>query len=612
MKFYVLISFIFLSTVSCQTKEDNALPNILWIVSEDNSPFLGCYGDSFATSPNIDQFAKEGVLYTNAIANAPVCAPARSTIASGMYPNSMGTENMRSTYNIRSFIKFYPQYLKEAGYYTSNNFKEDYNMPKPDGLWDDSSKNAHYKNRPKNKPFFAVFNIELSHEGRNHISKKKENLRHDPAKVQLPPYHPDTPEMRHDWAQYYDKIEDMDKKVGQILKELDSLGLSENTIVAYYSDHGGVLARSKRFIYESGTRVPMIWRFPNKYKHLAPAKPNSKVDRLVSFVDLAPTLLSLAGVKVPDYMQGKPFLGSQTPKEEVKYVHMFKGRMDERIDMVRAVRDTQFKYIKNYMPHRISGQHIEYLWKSPSCRSWEKAYKNGLCNANQSAFWQTKPTEELYDIQKDPWEVNNLADNLEFKVVLERFKAENKRWMIDIVDTGFIPESVKLNISQNDTIYNVVRSGSYPIEKIIKVADLASEGNPKNLEKLLTDLQDDNPFVRYWAAIGCLILKENATNATNALEKVLEDEFIDTRIVAAESLCHLGKYTLAAPTYLEALESENRMVRLHAVNSLQAVHSFVNTQEIKEGLNKMIARYCKKPNQYECRAVRYLLETYNY
>ena len=230
---YILLAVLLFG--ACKSKNSNdrttERPNILWIVSEDNSPFFGCYGDGFATTPTFDKLASEGVLYLNAFANAPVCAPARSTIISGVYPPSMGTQNMRSTYPTPESIRFFPQYLREAGYYCTNNSKEDYNMVKPDGTWDESSKNAHYKNRADGQPFFAIFNLGVSHESSIHKSIPNDELRHDPAKVKLPPYHPDTPEMRHDWAQYYDKIEDLDGQVADILKELDEAGLRENTIV---------------------------------------------------------------------------------------------------------------------------------------------------------------------------------------------------------------------------------------------------------------------------------------------------------------------------------------------------------------------------------------------
>jgi N-sulfoglucosamine sulfohydrolase len=256
----------------CQEPRPAELPNILWITSEDNSPFAGCYGDTFATTPNMDKLAADGFLYTHAFANAPVCAPARNTILTGVYASSGGHSHMRSQYPKSDLVQPYPVYLREAGYYCTNNVKEDYNLPghQTKGIWDESSRTAHYKNRQPGQPFFAVFNSTLSHESSIHRRTPLDQLRHDPAKVTLPPYHPDTPDMRHDWAQYYDKIEDMDAWIGTILKELDESGEAENTIVFYYGDHGGVLARSKRFLYNTGTKVPFIVRIPEKYKYLLP------------------------------------------------------------------------------------------------------------------------------------------------------------------------------------------------------------------------------------------------------------------------------------------------------------------------------------------------------
>lgn len=602
--------FIFFITFCHQVQSQSEplqRPNILWIVSEDNSPFLGCYGDDLATTPTLDKLAKEGVLYLNAFANAPVCAPARSTIISGMYPPSMGTQNMRSVYPTPTSIKFFPQYLKEAGYYTTNNSKEDYNMIKPEGVWDASSKEALYKNRKVGQPFFAIFNLGVSHESSIHKSTPKKELRHDPAKVKLPPYHPDTEEMRHDWAQYYDKIEDMDSQVAKILKELEDAGLAENTIVGYYGDHGGVIARSKRFIYESGTRVPMIWRFPEKYEHLSPAKPNTKLDRLVSFVDLAPTILSLAGVKIPNYMQGKAFLGEQQT-EAREYVHLFRGRMDERIDMVRAVRDNQFRYIKNYMPHRIYGQYIEYLWRAPSCRSWEEAYKAGECNEAQSAFWEQKPAEELYDVTQDPWEVNNLVENPKYAEVLQRMQRETKRWMLNIRDTGLMPEGELSTRNQIQPSYNYVHSKAYAVEEIMHAANVASMRNKNNLDEIIGFMHDENPTIRYWGATGCLILEKEAVAAINDLRELLKDEHPDVRITAAEALCHLGESSLATPIFIEALKEENLMVRVHAINSLEIIGGDVAIEAIP-GVKQVLGD--RKGRAYDIRAAKRLIEIYD-
>lgn len=611
--FLLFISTILLlifSITSCnqgQSQDELAKqPNILWIVSEDNSPFFGCYGDEFATTPTFDKLASEGVLYENAFANAPVCAPARSTIITGMYPPSMGTQNMRSTYPTPGSIKFFPQYLREAGYYTTNNAKEDYNMNKPDGTWDESSRNAHYKNRKEGQPFFAIFNLGVSHESSIHKSIPNAELRHDPAKVTLPPYHPDTPEMRHDWAQYYDKIEDLDGQVATILKELEDAGLANNTIVGYYGDHGGVIARSKRFVYESGTHVPMIWRFPDMYKHLAPSAPNTRTDRLVSFVDLAPTVLSLTGVEVPDYMQGKAFLGDQQtdPRD---YVHLFRGRMDERIDMVRAVRNKQYRYIKNYMPHRIYGQYIEYLWRAPSCRSWEEAYKAGECNEAQSAFWEQKPPEELFDVTIDPWEVHNLAGDPKYAGVLEELRGEKERWMSEIRDTGLMPEGDMSTRNASQPSFDYVHSEAYAIKKINYAADVATKRDKGKLDEIISFMHDDNPTVRYWGATGCLILGADAAEAGNELKALLKDNNPDVRITAAEALCNLGESGLAGPVLIDALNEENLMVRVHAMNSLEIIGGDVAKKSIPT-VKKVLGT--REGRDYDIRAGKRLIEIY--
>jgi len=604
MKNTILILLLILTCNTIQSQVEQ--PNILWIVSEDNSPFFGCYGDEFATTPTFDKLASEGILYENAFANAPVCAPARSTIITGMYPPSMGTQNMRSNYATPEFIKFFPEYLKNAGYYTTNNSKEDYNMIKPDGVWDESSKSAHYKNRKEGQPFFAIFNLKITHESSIHKRTPNKELRHDPAKVTLPPYHPDTPEMRHDWAQYYDKIEDLDGQVAGILQELEEAGLAENTIVAYYGDHGGVLARSKRFVYESGTRVPMIWRFPKKYSHLAPAKPNSRLERLVSFVDLAPAMLSLTGIEIPEYMQGNAFLGKQKEKEQ-EYVHLFRGRMDEKIDMVRAVRDKQFRYIKNYMPHRIYGQYLEYLWRAPSCRSWEEAYLSGKCNEAQSVFWNQKPSEELYDVTIDPWEVNNLVNDPKYKDVLERLRAENNRWMLEIHDTGLMPEGELSTRNKMLPLFDFVHSSKYSVEEILAAANIATLGDKSKLPQITEFMNHKNATIRYWGATGCLILGDDAKDVIIDLEKLLNDESPDVRITAAEVLCNLGKTEKATAVLIEALNNENLMVRVHALNSIEIIGGEV-AEETVPVVKKMIGT--RKGRDYDIRAGKRLIALY--
>ncbi len=612
-KTHQLLSLALLASIglnSCQNQQTEELPNILWLTSEDNSPLLGCYGDPFATTPNLDQLASEGFLYTHAYANAPVCAPARNTIITGVYANSGGHQHMRSYYRKSDIVRFFPEFLREKGYYCTNNSKQDYNIAaeQSDSIWNESSRNAHYKNRQPDQPFFAIFNSTISHESCLHKRIPPEELRHDPADVQLPPYHPDTPEMRHDWAQYYDKVEDMDTWIGKKLQELEEAGLADNTIVFYYADHGGVLGRSKRFVYETGTRVPFIVRIPEKYKHLFPTdKTGSEVNRLISFVDLAPTLLSIAGIEIPDYMQGKAFLGKQKTTDP-DYAYMFRGRMDERYDMSRAVRDQKYRYIRNYMPYRIYGQHVNYLWQAPSMQSWEQAYLNGECNAQQSVFWNTKPVEELYDTENDPWEVNNLADDANYMDVLVRMRKANKDWVARIFDTGFIPEAERNMMAENQPIYDLLRTGQVPLEQIIEAAELAALGNKENLPQLIQLLSHENKIARYWAATGFLTLGQEAQSAKKPLESALQDPSPNVVIAAAEALYYLGEEEIGLQALIKILDHPDPFARTHALNAIDYTNKF--TPEIQQALMAMVENFKddKSPNRYDLRLVDWLFE----
>ena len=606
-----LISVIFLIWIvsipaqnTVETESNNKIPpNILWITSEDNSPLLGCYGDEFATTPNLDAFAKEGVLYENAFANVPVCAPARSSLITGMYGCSIGTQNMRSRNSIPGFMKMYPDYLREAGYYCTNNSKTDYNIAGADtSHWDECSKFADYLNRNKDQPFFAIFNITISHEGQLH--KAKNLLKHDRKEVELPPYHPDTPEMRYDWARYYDQVEKMDAQVGEVLQILEKRGLADNTIVFYYSDHGGVLARSKRFIYDSGTHVPMIIRFPKKYAYLAPGKPGTRTDRIVSFVDFAPTLLSLAKIPIPEYMQGEAFLGDQK-KPEREYAFFFRDRMDERYDMMRSARSKQFQYIRNYYPYKIYGQNVNYLWKAPSTRSWEKEFTEGRCNEVQSRFWGTKPPEELYDVKNDPWEIHNLAYDKNYSSILKKMREATDQWTSEIKDTGFLIEGEMLDDTNETTIYDFVRSSKIDIDRIIKAANLASSSTKDDIPELVNNLNDKEKYVRYWGAVGLLKNGVDSQKAREALIKALNDPSANVRIVAAEALCILNDEDIALPILEKELEGKNVKTMLHALNALEDIGE--SAQKILPSIRRINE---KSNDNYITRASKHLIKKF--
>lgn len=559
----------------------NTQPNILWITSEDNGPHLGCYGDSFATTPNLDALATRGVRYTHAWSAAPVCAPARTTLITGVYPTSTGSEHMRSHVRMAPQMRMYPQILRELGYYCSNNSKEDYNLDKPGSVWDDSSRNAHWRNRGEGQPFFAIFNFTISHESQ--IRTRPHTPIHDPSKVRVPAYHPDTPEVRRDWAQYYDKIQAMDTQVGEVLAQLEEDGLVEDTIIFYYGDHGSGMPRSKRWLYNSGLHVPLIVVVPEKWRHLAASdySVGGTTDRLVSFVDLAPTLLSLAGSLPPRWMQGRAFMGQHevTPS---RYLFGFRGRMDERIDLLRSVRNHRYVYIRNYMPHLIYGQHLDYMFQTPTTQVWKALYDQGKLQPPQTFFWETKPVEELYDLETDPDEVVNLANSPQHQQVLRELRLVLRTWIQQQRDVGFLPEDEMHRRAGDRSIYEMGQDRwRYDGARLLEVAELASsnDSDARTIRQLERWLRDRDPAVRYWAATGCLRRGgRTIVGARTALRRCLSD---DSPSVAVAAAWALGKHGNA-----EDIERALPVLQRYADPEAQGVYTAILTLNAIDDLDE--------------------------
>ena len=554
------------------SQEPAARPNILWITCEDISPNLGCFGDPYAVTPNLDRFASQGVKYTRAFAPIGVCAPSRSTLILGTFACSAGTQHMRCNGPRPDYLRCFPEYLRDAGYYCSNNEKTDYNFPSPKAAWDESGKKAHWRGRKAGQPFFSVFNILTSHESQIRLPEAQYQKRtagftaaerHDPAQAPLPPYHPDTPEVRKDWARYADMITLMDKEFAEILKQHDDDGLANDTIVFYFSDHGAGMPRSKRWLYDSSLRVPMAVRFPERWKSLAPSAAGTSTDRLVSFVDFGPTVLSLAGVKVPEPMQGKPFLGGQNAAAR-EYIHGFRDRMDERYDLLRCVRDKKWKYIRNYRPDRVWAQYIGYMYEMPTMAAWQKLHDAGRLDEVKDRFFHTKPPEELYDTDADPWEIHNLAGDPAQRETLDRLRAELRRWMLEIRDVGFLPEAELRTRFGSTAPHEAVRKDPkrYPLEGILDAADLATRGDPRCVELL----GDRDSAVRYWGAIGCTVLGEKAAPAEDRLVKALSDPFPSVQVAAAQALAGLGKLDAALPALRRVLKGDDEWAKVQALN----------------------------------------------
>jgi arylsulfatase A-like enzyme len=550
-------------------------PNILWITCEDTGPHLGAYGDVYADTPNLDGLASRALRYTNAWSNAPVCAPARTTIISGLYPTSTGSEHMRSMTRLPDTFRMFPCYLRDAGYYTSNNVKEDYNLEHTGKVWDDSSQKAHWRNRKAGQPFFSVFNLIITHESQ--IRTRPHTFVHDPAKAPLPPYHPDTPEVRQDWAQYYDNITTMDGQAKSILDDLARDGLAENTIVFFYGDHGSGMPRSKRSPCNSGLQVPLLVHIPERYRSLAPAdyKPGGTSERLVGFIDLAPTVLSLAGVRPPDYYQGHAFMGTHATREQ-PYLYGFRGRMDERHDLIRSVRDKQFVYVRNYMPHRIYGAHVAYMFQTPTTRVWKELYDQRKLRPPQTHFWERKPAEELYDLRSDRHEVHNLADAPEHQQVLKRLREAHRQFELSTCDVDLLPEDDMHVRAKNSTPYQVGHDRkNCPLGRVLEIAQLASAGRG-NVAALLKALNDDDAAVRYWAATGLVIRgREAVLSNVAALRPKLQDKAPSVRTAAAEALATFTdgedrKKAMAVLLELGNVKNHGYYVAVQALNAIDA------------------------------------------
>ncbi len=439
------------------------LPNILWLVAEDLSPVIAPFGDSTIVTPHLSRLAEEGVRYTNVYSICGVCSPSRSALATGMYPTRIGSHHMqignippamKSNPAIMNFIrqympegldpyevvpppyvKMHSEYLRELGYYCSNNAKEDYQFAPSPFSWDESSASAHWRNRKEGQPFFAVFNFMITHESRIWM-KAQDSLWVDAdLEVPIPSYLPDTEISRKDIRRMYSNVAEMDHRVGELLQQLEADGELENTIIFWYTDHGGPLPRQKRLLYDSGLKVPMIIRFPGSNGA------GSVDDQMISFIDFLPSIISLAGIDPPEYLDGKAFLGKYKATKERHFIHAAADRFDEHADMIRGVRNERFKYLRNYNPQK--GYYLPLSFREQMALMQEMLQMRdaGTLDEIESLWFRSsKPEEELFDCINDPEELYNLADDPQYAEILSELRAECSRWMEEVDDKGFVNE----------------------------------------------------------------------------------------------------------------------------------------------------------------------------
>lgn len=531
-------------------------PNILWIVTEDNSKhYLKLYNENGVSMPAIERLAQSGIVFKHCFSQAPVCSVARSTIISGTYASRTGAQFHRAEKNVQmpDGLKMFPYYLRQAGYYTSNNSKEDYNFFKQEEVWDESSRQASYQNRKEGQPFFHVQNFGITHEGQLHF--KAEAMENKPTKTDpqdmIPhPYHPNTPTFRYTQALYHDLHKKADQAIDVFFKQLEADGLMDDTFIFYYGDHGGVLPGSKGYIYERGVHVPLVVHIPEKWKHLVPFKAGSRVDGFVNFIDLAPTVLNLANIEVPDEIDGQAFLGKGISKRKVNkrntsFSHA--DRFDEKYDLVRAIRVGKYKYIRNYQPFNIDGLHNFYRYRMLAYQEWRHLYYAGQLNPSQAAFFEPRLPEALYNIEEDPFETNNLIADDQKNRAAKKLRKKLQKQLKTLPDLSFFPEPYLIEKAWNNPV-QFGQQNKATITELIEIADLSLVSFETAKVKLEKALQSDNPWKRYWGLIVCSSFGEEAAPfGDKALKIALQDDNNLVRMRAAE---FLGLTKTANPRFM--------------------------------------------------------------
>ena len=565
---------------------DENRPNILWLTAEDIGPEIGCYGDKSANTPFIDQFAKSAMRYNTAWSNYPVCAPARTTIITGAYACSGAAGNMRSEVPLPKNRVMFPTMLRTAGYYCTNNSKQDYNYIPANGkvakgadaTWDESSKEAHYKNRAQGQPFFAVFNYTKTHESK--IRNRPHVAVTDPSSLTLPPFWPDVPEIRTDLGQYYDNIAKMDQWFQQMLDDLKKDGLDDNTIVFFYGDHGSGMPRFKRYAGDTGYRVAMLVHIPPALRNADNSNyfPGGVSDRLVGFVDLAPTVLSLVGIEPHDSMDGNPWFGKYQ-NAAPEFLYGFRERMDERIDLSHCIRDQRFQYTVNYMPYLPAGQKLAFQRQTITTRKWMELFESGATNDVQSQFWQPRRCEEIYDLAIDPWAVNNLIDDPKMKNRINTFREAHRQQTVRIKDLSFFPEPMVAGLKGAETSIESLQESLPATFEAAQLAALSSD-DPSSDARVVELLNNGSLSEQAWALVGARLRKqrlESNAEAIAAITRLSETESF-VSVDAADCLLAFGKGNQAK--LIENLLRDSDVRNTDYMTSVRALNVLDRNQQL--------------------------------
>ena len=614
MRIFLLLGAIILQYSSCNSLEVDR-PNIIWLTTEDNSSHhMRLYNENGAPMPAIEKLASGGIVFDNAFSNAPVCSVARSTLITGCYAPRIFTQFHRRAKHVPlpNDLMPMPYYLKKAGYYTTNNSKQDYNFILSEEVWDESSTKATYKNRQPGQPFFHVQNHTVTHEGNLHFSQETidKTADIDLEHIKVFPYHPDTKIFRFSYYHFHNRHKIADQQIADFLRELNGQGLMEETIIFYYGDHGGVLPRSKGYTYESGLKIPLVVYVPKKWQHLFPYDRGSRSQTFVEFVDLAPTVLALAGIKPPMGMDGTPVMGKGVQKSQINEKNTAFGyadRFDEKYDLVRTLRVGKFKYIRNYQPFNMDALFNFYRYKMLAYKEWLSLYRNGKLNDIQSQFFQPKSPEALYNLNLDPHEVNDLSKSEDHKEILLQMRRQLQQRISSMPDLSFYPEPYLLNNAiENPTTFG--QNNKAAIAELIAIADLNLAPFEKVEAKIKAALRDENPWKRYWGLIVCSSFGTKAKGLVTLIQSILKtDKENLVRIRAAEYLM-LNKISFDKKILKNLLENADSETEANLMlNTLGLIKGY--EPNIKFNFSKEIfpAQWYDKPNDLVNRRSELLL-----
>ena len=548
-------------------------PNFVWLISEDNSKhYLKLFDEHGAETPEIERLAMDGLIFDNAFSNSPVCSVARTTLITGCYGPRIGTQYHRRSVLVPMphGLRMFPAYLRDAGYYTTNKFKKDYNAVEGSGVWDESSRKATWKNRKTGQPFFHQQTFATSHESSLHFSAatmKSQKTETDPADVFIAPYHPDTPTFRYTYARYHDRIRQVDAEVGQVVDQLRQDGLLEDTFIFYFGDHGGVLPGSKGYAYESGLHVPLVIRVPENWRHLVAWQAGSRVKGFVSFIDFGPTLLHLAGLNVPEQVDGRPFLGRRITASDVDSRDEACGyadRFDEKYDLVRTLRKGKFEYVRSYQPFNFDGLWNNYRYKMLAYRQWSELHRAGKLNAVQSRFFNRREPEALYDVQADPHETINLAGDAKYAGVLADLRKRMADRVKGMPDLSFYPENHLVDVAfKNPTEFGQTHKDE--IARLVDTANLSLIPFGRARSRIASALESRDPWQRYWGLITCSRFGQSAKPFTAKARTLADgDANLLVRTRAAEFLGLIGAAD-PRPTIMDALARSNSGIEANLI-----------------------------------------------